>query len=214
MVYYVMALGLYAQASYGEVLRCLLEGLRWLRLKGLDPALVDKSAITRARIRLGIAPLKKKFKRVAQPLAEPGLTGAWHRGRRLVSLDGTTVDLPDEPDLEQRFGRPSASRGASSFPQVRLLALMETGTHAIFAAPIGQWVYRAFEATFATEPVRIRMMGGTVPTGAAVEALQAPFVIVPLVNADNNQHSFNENMRLGNYVDGVKGILGLLQQEF
>ena len=81
-------------------------------------------------------------------------------------------------------------------------------------APIGQWVYRAFEATFATEPVRIRMMGGTVPTGAAVEALQAPFVIVPLVNADNNQHSFNENMRLGNYVDGVKGILGLLQQEF
>jgi acetylornithine deacetylase/succinyl-diaminopimelate desuccinylase-like protein len=81
-------------------------------------------------------------------------------------------------------------------------------------APVGQWVYRAFETTFATEPVRIRMMGGTVPTGAAVEALQAPFVIVPLVNADNNQHSFNENMRLGNYVDGVKGILGLLQQEF
>jgi acetylornithine deacetylase/succinyl-diaminopimelate desuccinylase-like protein len=87
-------------------------------------------------------------------------------------------------------------------------------SNAIPLAPIGQWVYRAFEATFATEPVRIRMMGGTVPTGAAVEALQAPFVIVPLVNADNNQHSFNENMRLGNYVDGVKGILGLLQQEF
>jgi hypothetical protein len=50
MVYYVMALALYAQASYGEVLRCLLEGLRWLRLKGLDQALVSKSAITRARI--------------------------------------------------------------------------------------------------------------------------------------------------------------------
>ena len=139
MVYYVMALALYAQASYGEVLRCLLEGLRWLRLKGLDPASVSKSAITKARIRLGIAPLKELFERVAQPLAEPGLAGAWYRGRRLVSLDGTTIDLPDEPDLEQRFGRPAASRGASSFPQVRLLALMETGTHAIFAAAIGRY---------------------------------------------------------------------------
>jgi len=139
MVYYVMALALYAQASYGEVLRCLLEGLRWLRLKGLDPASVSKSAITKARIRLGIAPLKELFERVAQPLAEPGLAGAWYRGRRLVSLDGTTIDLPDAPDLERRFGRPAPSRGASSFPQVRLLALMETGTHAIFAAAIGRY---------------------------------------------------------------------------
>lgn len=113
MVYYVMALALYAQASYGEVLRCLLEGLRWLRLKGLDPASVSKSAITRARIRLGIAPLKELFERVAQPLAEPGLAGAWYRGRRLVSLDGTTIDLPDEPDLEQRFGRHHAAPAAS-----------------------------------------------------------------------------------------------------
>ena len=139
VVYYVMALALYAQASYSEVLRCLLEGLRWLRLKGQDQALVSKSAITKARIRLGIAPLKELFERVAQPLAEPGLAGAWYRGRRLVSLDGTTIDLPDEPDLERHFGRPSASRGASSFPQVRLLALMETGTHAIFAAAIGRY---------------------------------------------------------------------------
>ena len=100
---------------------------------------MSKSAITKARIRLGIAPLKELFERVAQPLAEPGLAGAWYRGRRLVSLDGTPIDLPDEPDLEQRFGRPSASRGASSFPQVRLLARMETGTHAIFAAAIGRY---------------------------------------------------------------------------
>jgi acetylornithine deacetylase/succinyl-diaminopimelate desuccinylase-like protein len=81
-------------------------------------------------------------------------------------------------------------------------------------APVGQWVYRAFEETYGTEPVRIRMMGGTVPTGVAVEALKAPFVIAPLVNADNNQHSSNENIRLGNYVEGVKGIIGLLQEPF
>jgi hypothetical protein len=133
MVYYVIALALYAQASYGEVLRCLLEGVRWLRLAGADLALADKSAITKARARLGVTPLKELFARVARPLAEADTPGAWYRGRRLVSLDGTTIDLPDSPGLERRFGRPGASRGASSFPQLRLMTLVETGTHAIFA---------------------------------------------------------------------------------
>ena len=133
VVYYVMALALYAQASYGEVLRCLFEGVRWLRLSGTDVALADKSAITKARARLGTAPLRALFARVARPLAEADTPGAWYRGRRLVSLDGTTIDLPDSPALEERFGRPGASRGASSSPQLRLLTLTETGTHAIFA---------------------------------------------------------------------------------
>jgi hypothetical protein len=139
VVYYVMALVLFAQASYGEVLRCLLEGVRWLHLKGESTALAGKSAITKARIRLGIAPMKELYERVARPLAEPGLAGAWYRGRRLVSLDGTTILMPDEPELEQRFGRPSSSRGPGAFPQARLLALMESGTHAIFAAAIGRY---------------------------------------------------------------------------
>ena len=133
MVYYVMALALYAQASYGEVLRCLLEGVRWLHRRGAALALADKSAITKARTRLGPAPLQELFARVARPLAELDTPGAWYRGRRLVSLDGTTIDLPDTPDLEARFGRPGAARGSSGFPQLRLLTLTETGTHAIFA---------------------------------------------------------------------------------
>ena len=119
VVYYVMALVLFAQASYGEVLRCLLEGVRWLHLKGDATALAGKSAITKARIRLGVAPLKELFERVARPLAEPGLPGAWYRGLRLVSLDGTTILVPDEPELEQRFGRPSSSRGPGAFPHAR-----------------------------------------------------------------------------------------------
>jgi hypothetical protein len=92
VVYYVMALALYAQASYGEVLRCLLEGVRWLHRRGADLALADKSAITKARTRLGPTPLKELFARVARPLAEPGIQGAWYRRQRLVSLDGTTID--------------------------------------------------------------------------------------------------------------------------
>src|SRR3954462_12411419 len=123
VVYYVMALALYAQASYGEVLRCLLEGIRWLRLGGADLALATKSSITKARRRLGPAPLAELYRRVARPLAEPGLPGCFFRGRRLVS--GTTIDLPDAPDLVTRFGRPAASRGESAFPQLRLMALAE-----------------------------------------------------------------------------------------
>lgn len=139
VVYYVMALSLYAQASYGEVLRCLLEGVRWLRLGGLDLAVATKSAITRARIRLGAAPLRALFERLARPVATPGAPGAWYRGHRLVSLDGTTLDLPDTPELEARYGRPGASRGASGFPQLRLLGLAECGTHAVFAAALDRY---------------------------------------------------------------------------
>ena len=82
VVYYVLALALYAQASYGEVLRCLLEGVRWLHLGGADPALATKSAVTRARRRLGVVPLETLFQRLAHPFAGPGTPGAWYRGRR------------------------------------------------------------------------------------------------------------------------------------
>lgn len=147
VVYYVMALALYGQASYGEVLRCLLEGVRWLCRGGADLALATKSSITKARRRLGVAPLAELYRRVARPLAAPGLPGAFYRGRRLVSLDGTTLDLPDTPDVEARFGRPPASRGQSAFPQLRLLALAETGTHAVFAAAFDR--YTVGETTLA-----------------------------------------------------------------
>lgn len=146
VVYYVMALALYGQASYSEVLRCLLEGVRWLCRGGvLAPA--TKSSITKARRRLGVAPLAELYRRVARPLAEPGLPGAFYRGHRLVSLDGTTLELPDTAEIDTRFGRPAASRGTSAHPQLRLLALAETGTHAIFAAAFD--AYAVAETTLA-----------------------------------------------------------------
>lgn len=81
-------------------------------------------------------------------------------------------------------------------------------------APVGQWLRTSMRQAWGKDPVQIRMMGGTVPTGAAVQALKIPFVIVPLVNADNNQHSFNENMRLGNYFDGVRSLVHILTQPY
>ena len=80
---------------------------------------------------------------------------------------------------------------------------------------IGRWVEAAFGDAFGSsidmKPVRIRAIGGTVPTYEIVTPLHAPFVLVPLVNADNNQHAFDENLRMGNYVSGMRTMLGLLQ---
>jgi acetylornithine deacetylase/succinyl-diaminopimelate desuccinylase-like protein len=82
-------------------------------------------------------------------------------------------------------------------------------------SPLGKWVYQSLKNTNRNdEPVRIRMMGGSVPTDSLVEILGAPFVIVPLVNGDNNQHTFDENMRVGHYVDGIRTIFGLLRSPY
>jgi acetylornithine deacetylase/succinyl-diaminopimelate desuccinylase-like protein len=79
-------------------------------------------------------------------------------------------------------------------------------------SPAGKWASGALQqAGGGAEPVRIRMMGGSVPTDKLVDALQVPFLIVPLVNGDNNQHSFDENMRMGNYTAGVRTLLTVLR---
>ena len=82
-------------------------------------------------------------------------------------------------------------------------------------SPLGKWAYDALiKSSPGTNPVRIRMMGGSVPTDSLVEILGAPFVIVPLVNGDNNQHTFDENMRVGHYVEGVRTVVGLLRTQY
>jgi acetylornithine deacetylase/succinyl-diaminopimelate desuccinylase-like protein len=79
-------------------------------------------------------------------------------------------------------------------------------------APVGKWAYAALQQTSKRgQPVRIRMMGGSAPTDRLVEALGAPFVVVPLVNGDNNQHTFDENMRVGHYVEGIQAIAAMLR---
>jgi acetylornithine deacetylase/succinyl-diaminopimelate desuccinylase-like protein len=86
-------------------------------------------------------------------------------------------------------------------------------------SPLGAWVNGALAQAASRDGapaslVRIRMMGGSVPTDKLVDALDIPFVIVPLVNGDNNQHSYDENMRIGNYVNGVRVFTCLLRTPF
>ncbi|HWS95011.1 MAG TPA: IS4 family transposase [Candidatus Methylomirabilis sp.] len=132
VVYYVIALALYMQSSYREVLRCLLEGIKWLMGPGATLKAAGKSGISQARTRLGWEPLQKLHDEVVKPIAVESTKGAWYRGWHLVSLDGSTLDVADQKENETAFSRPSASRGSSAFPQIRLVSLVENGTHVLF----------------------------------------------------------------------------------
>ena len=134
VVYYVIALALYMQSSYREVLRCLLEGIQWLRDPSAAIKVAGKSGISQARTRLGWEPLRQLHDQVVKPIAVPATKGAWYRGWRLVSLDGSTLDVADEKVNEDAFGRPGASRGSSAYPQIRFVSLVENGTHVLFGS--------------------------------------------------------------------------------
>ena len=137
MVYYVIALALFMQSSYREVLLCLLEGLQWLQ----DPATALKvagdSGISQARSRLGVEPIKRLHDELIRPLATAKTRGSFYRQWRLVSLDGSMLDVADQAANRAAFGYPGASRGASAFPQLRFVSLLENGTHVLFASRMG-----------------------------------------------------------------------------
>jgi hypothetical protein len=137
VVYCVIALALYMQVSYREVLRCLLEGIQWLLGPGAVIRVASKGGISRARTRLGWEPLRQLHNAVVKPVAVRSTRGAWYRGWRLVSLDGSTLDVADEKANEDAFGRPGASRGSSAYPQVRFVALVESSTHVLFGSQMG-----------------------------------------------------------------------------
>ena len=139
VVYYVIALALYMQCSYREVLRCLLEGIQWLLNPTVRIKVAGKSGISQARTRLGVEPLRQLHDEVVQPIATEGTRGAWYHGWHVVSLDGSTLDVADERDNEEAFGRPGATRGKSAYPQIRFVSLVESGTHVLFGSQMGEY---------------------------------------------------------------------------
>lgn len=132
VVYYVIALALYMQSSYREVLRVLLEGIQWLLNPTARLKVTGKSGISQARTRLGVEPVKQLHDQIVCPIATEATKGAWFRGWRVVSLDGSTLDVADEQVNDVAFGRPVAQRGKSAFPQIRFVSLVENGTHVLF----------------------------------------------------------------------------------
>lgn len=137
VVYYVMALALYMHCACREVLRCLLEGMRWLRGPQADYAVTGDSGISQARRRLGWEPVRQLHDELVRPVALPDTRGAWYRRWRLVSLDGSTLDVPDTRANAETFGRPHNHKGQGGFPQIRFVALAENGTHVLFGSRMG-----------------------------------------------------------------------------
>ena len=139
VVYYVLAMALYAREGYRELYRLLVEGLR-----SVDPSLPlvvpQKSAFSKARERVGSLPLRRLFEETAVPMAVPATPGAWYREWRVMSLDGSTLEVPDTPENDEHFGRPRVSRGEkSAYPRLRWVALGEAGTRALVGLEAGSY---------------------------------------------------------------------------
>lgn len=83
------------------------------------------AGISQARARLGWKPLRMLYETLVTPIATRASVGAWYRRWRLVTLDGSTLDVADTPQNERAFGRPGASRGKAGFPQLRFVTLLE-----------------------------------------------------------------------------------------
>jgi hypothetical protein len=159
VVYFVLALALYSQAAYEEVVRCLVEGLGWAQQARRGRRswpywhVPGASALAEARERLGPEPLRVLFAQAARPLATGATRGAWYRGWRLLVLDGTCLDTPDSP-ANRALGRAKSGRGegVGAFPMVRVVGLVEAGTHAIVDAAQGP--YSSGEQTLARQLAR------------------------------------------------------------
>jgi hypothetical protein len=129
MVWFVIALGLFGLDSYRQV-------FRWLQPYRRDST-PGRSTLCEARKRLGLAPFLALAKVVIRLLCTLDVPGAFYRGMRLMAIDGLVLDLPDTPENERVFGRPGA-RAPGAFPQARVLALCETGSHVLW-----RWLIRS-----------------------------------------------------------------------
>jgi hypothetical protein len=149
MAYFSIGMALHSEGSYEDVLGLLTDGLAWA--SGTEPVrLPSKSGIFQARARLGVEPVQALFRRVAAPLAEPDAAGVWLAGRRLVAIDGTCLDVADSAENAEFFGRPGVNKGEqAAFPQARVVALAECGTHVMFDAVVGR--YTTAENTLARD---------------------------------------------------------------
>lgn len=140
VVYFVVCLALHMEVSYREVLRCLLEGMQWL-LKASAAAIrvPGHSGISQARTRLGWEPVRQLHDELVKPVAVAATKGAWYRQWRLVSIDGSSLDVADEKGNSEAFGRPGTSRGTSAYPKIRFVSLVENGTHVLFGSRMADY---------------------------------------------------------------------------
>jgi Insertion element 4 transposase N-terminal len=137
MVYFVMALALFAEEDYEEVAIRLTETLISWGCWDDSWSVPTSGGITQARQRLGSEPLERLFGQVARPVAGLLTRGAFLRHWRLMAIDGFELDVPDTPANAAAFGYPAGPRERPAFPKVRVVTIGECGSHAKIAARMG-----------------------------------------------------------------------------
>jgi len=135
IMHLLLAAALWTRLALPRVLERLARPLHVLGLP-LRAMQVKGSAISYRREQLGLAPVQGLFARCCRPMCTPATIGAYRFGKRLMALDGTMQDVPDTQANAAAFARPSNQYGQGPFPQIRLLALSEGGSHAIVDATI------------------------------------------------------------------------------
>lgn len=137
--YFCMALSLYPEAAYEQVFAVVAQGLSWMQ--GDDSEVtIAKSSISEMRGKIGYAPLQSLVARACLPLADAKLhPDAFYAGLRLVAIDGSNLDVPDEPDNVKAFGYPGSRTGHAGYPQAQCAVLVECASHAIIAANLGAY---------------------------------------------------------------------------
>jgi hypothetical protein len=139
IVYFVMMMNLWRDSSIENVLKNICQGL-----KAIDPSFnfdkfPSKSAICKAREKVGDDVLSSIADLVLKPIAKLGTIGAWYKDKRLMAFDGTCFKVPDEKNNASYFGYPSSHKGEPGFPECRVLGLVELGTRVIVRAAIGAY---------------------------------------------------------------------------
>lgn len=132
----IIAMSFWSRDSMRDVLKNLIDGMSeaWVKV-GKYWRVPCKSAITQARQRLGAGVMSQLFHQLVRPMATDETIGAFLNGLRIVVIDGTCFDIPDSDENARVFGRPSSRPGTqAAFPKVRLVILVEAGTHLIFDA--------------------------------------------------------------------------------
>lgn len=150
VAYYVMALSLYRGINTEEVLRVVTEGMEYLGANAIRRE-VGKSAISAARTRLGAEVMHSIARQALVPLATEATSDAFYRGMRLVSLDGSGLEVADEAANREAFGVPGTQQGRTGYPQLRFVALLENGTHVLFGVALGG--YREAEVGLAHQAI-------------------------------------------------------------
>ena len=137
--YYCMALSLYPEAAYEDVFAVTAQGLAWMQ-GGRSVATIKKSSISVARSKLGCAPLRALHEEACLPLAEEHRQPhAFYAGFRLVAIDGSHFEIPDEAANAAEFGYPGSRTGRAAYPQAQCAVLVECATHAIIGANLGPY---------------------------------------------------------------------------